>query len=91
MRLIDADALMDEIAVLLERNEKLIDGWLANIIDDTIEQAPTIDAVEVVRCKHCRKWTNGDDTYGTCQWNEYQTLQTRYDDFCSYGERRTDE
>lgn len=44
---------------------------------------------DLVRCKHCRKWTNGDDTYGTCQWNEYRTLQTRFDDFCSYGERRT--
>lgn len=45
-------------------------------------------STDVVCCKHCRRWTNGDDTYGTCQWNQYQTLQTRYDDYCSHGERK---
>ena len=75
MRLIDADAL--------PRHGQR--GGLVHWKD--IENAPTIDAVEVVRCKHCRRWLNGDDTYGTCQWNEYQTLQTRYDDYCSHAER----
>lgn len=45
-------------------------------------------STNVVCCKHCRKWTNGDDINGTCNWNEYQTLQTRFDDFCSYGEKK---
>lgn len=82
MRLIDADAL---------KTIKSIQSADFNSIETIrkwIDDAPTIDAVEVVRCKHCRRWLNGDDTYGTCQWNEYQTLQTRYDDFCSYGERK---
>lgn len=43
---------------------------------------------DLIQCKNCRKWTNGDDTYGTCNWNQYQTLQTRYDDYCSYGDRK---
>ncbi len=51
MRFIDADALSDEIAVLLERNDKLIDEWLANCIDDVIEAAPTIEAEPVKRGK----------------------------------------
>ena len=76
MRLIDADPLTEEISEALKS------------IDNALYNFPTIDAVEVVRCKHCRRWLNGDDTYGTCQWNEYQTLQTRYDDYCSYGERK---
>lgn len=42
MRLIDADALKDEIAVLLERNPNLIDDWLAYAVEDTIDDAPTI-------------------------------------------------
>lgn len=46
MRLIDADALRDEIAVLFERNPKLIDGWLAYAVEDTIDDAPTIDPVK---------------------------------------------
>jgi len=47
-----------------------------------IERAPTVDAVEVVRCKDCKHWHGGD-----C----YRIEITRPDDFCSYGERRLDE
>ena len=86
MRLIDADLLMDEIAVLLERNEKLIDDWLANVIDDTIEEAPTVDAVEVVRCGKCDWWNS--ETKG-CKRNPCVKPWWE-DDYCSYGERRTE-
>ena len=41
-RLIDANKLTDDIATLLERNNKLIDSWLANLIQDEIDDAPTI-------------------------------------------------
>lgn len=43
--LISREKLKDDIAVLLERNSKLIDEWLANCIDDIIDEAPTIEAV----------------------------------------------
>ena len=42
-RLIDADALADELAVLIERNTELIDEWFANLIEDAVDDAPTID------------------------------------------------
>ena len=42
MRLIDADALKDEIAVLFERNPHLIDDWLSYAVEDTIDEQPTI-------------------------------------------------
>lgn len=45
-RYIDADALKDNIAVLFERNEKLIDEWLANCVDDVIDEQPSADVVE---------------------------------------------
>lgn len=102
MRLIDADALAKYIDYghLNSPDAKV---YSENDIREMIDMMPTIDKkvdfvrckeckkVDVVRCKQCRKWTNGDDTYGTCQWNEYnyQIRQTRFDDFCSYGERRT--
>lgn len=41
-RLIDANKLADNIATMLERNNKLIDLWLANLIQDEIDDAPTI-------------------------------------------------
>ena len=47
MRIIDADALADNIAVLFERNQALIDEWLRYYIEDEITDAPTIDAESV--------------------------------------------
>ena len=61
-RLIDADALADELAVLLERNTKLIDEWLANLIEDAVDDAPTVDA-ELVR--HGR-WKKGKYPLYSC-------------------------
>lgn len=49
--LISREKLKDDIAVLLERNGKLIDEWLANCIDDVIDEQPTIEAEPV---KHGR-------------------------------------
>ena len=43
-----------------------------------IEAAPTVDVVEVVRCRDCRKFK----TYGC------RMVASGYDDFCSYGERK---
>ena len=54
---------------------------------DDIEAAPTVDAVEVVRCrecKHCDPENHHCDHYmGTAA-----PLRREPDDFCSYGERR---
>lgn len=71
MRLIDAGKL--------ERqeywgNERCFDYVYAEDIDN----APTVDAVPVVRCKDCRKFK----TY-SCRM-----VASGYDDFCSYGERK---
>lgn len=44
----------------------------------------------IVRCRDCKKWTDGDGVNGICQWNEHRTLQTRADSFCSFGEERSE-
>ena len=84
-QLIDARALME-----YARNQK------SGTIDcNDIARFPTVDAVEVVRCKDCRfckKHPTSDKTK-ICtneRWNtEYHPFA--YDEgFCSYGERRTD-
>ena len=51
------------------------------------------DAVKVVRCKDCkwyqiRQWDNGTPKYD-CR-KTHALLDVKQDDFCSYGERRTD-
>ena len=55
-----------------------------------IDRMPTVDAVEVVRCKDCLYWEEYD---GEMFCNCYSNLMTDTapDDFCSYGERREGE
>ena len=64
-----------------------------------IESAPTVDAVPVVRCKDCSFWTYegvGSSTlkrFGSCaKWYPFGNEQHSCydDDFCSWGERRSD-
>ena len=73
MRLIDADALMDEANS---------DGAYGYVDVKQISEAPTVDAVPVVRCRECkyRDGTPGQPNILCGQMHE--------DDFCSYGERK---
>lgn len=75
MRLIDADAL--------PRHGQR--GGLVHWQD--IENAPTIDAVEVVRCKNCFFYDPLDSKRPfTCERSNMTVTET---DYCSFGERRT--
>lgn len=80
-RLIDADKFGMYLADVQLANR----GWrddVCELLDDVmyaLEEESTIDAVEVVRCKDCKYWNNGD-----C----YRLELSRPDDFCSYGERK---
>lgn len=72
MRLIDADALLDRIPNLYERRE--VSRW--------VDDAPTVDAVPVVRCRDCKH----HDGIRCFRWNS--TIITGFDDFCSNGEQK---
>ena len=76
MRLIDADALLAEY----DRQHEGEPGKARKLIED----APTVDAVEVVRCKDCRHMEKSQ--YGRyCQiWGMYNGHGD--DGFCCYGE-----
>lgn len=55
------------------------------------ERFPTVDAVEVVRCRECRYWdiwetTVGIANKGWCLCHGVDGMES--DDFCSYGERK---
>lgn len=86
-RLIDADKLRREIDCCdFDSQTDLLTTC------QQINEAPTIDAVPVVRCRECRYWYDDPDTYGasdgpkgTC---DNTWVKTAYDDFCSFGERR---
>ena len=83
MRLIDADALRAEFMELADTSIEFDAEGVAN----AIANAPTVDAVEVVRCGECKHLTAD----GLC-WEKIRGSvgykETSPDDFCSYGERR---
>lgn len=61
--------------------------WIRyKMFENVLASAPTIDAVEVVRCKECKWWdTDGyKDGYGECP-NVFH--ETTADWFCADGER----
>ena len=106
-RLIDADALLDEFLKRYterERNGNLVFAAceIKQDFADMISIAPTVDAVEVVRCKDCkyqRKVWIEDKRYKfggflcvSCDRNYdifvSHTVDGDDNDFCSYGERK---
>jgi hypothetical protein len=76
MRLIDGDKLQEFPIRANHCDKEHANTHFINGIESVMEYAahlPTVDAEVVVRCKDCRK---------------FKTYACRYDDFCSYGERK---
>ena len=88
-RLIDADALKEviynnlyTITDFFNRQDRGM-FWTAGI-EKAIDEAPTIDAVRVVRCKDC-KYRDADDF---CTGRGYPNMLVPDDGFCEKGARR---
>ena len=83
-RLIDANALksyMDECSK--ETRFRVYYGYATSFID----AAPTVDAVEVVRCREC-KHCDPENHHCDHHMGTVAPLRREPDDFCSYGERK---
>ena len=50
-----------------------------------IQEMPTVDAVEVVRCADCIRYHSNDEAWGWCAVTPYRM---RKKDYCSYGVRK---
>ena len=90
IRLIDADRSIEIV-----RNQEIAHPHayhLTNYATRILQEAPTVDAVEVVRCKDCKhyrpqkKSAHWENRANYC--NRIVTIKTRPYDFCSYGERK---
>lgn len=101
MRLVDANAIKYR-----EKDEYCGNGNsrpVRYVFDEDIAKLPTVDAVEVVRCRHCQyakpyERIDGQTGY-YCQnpksiflygssWERIFEPVREADDFCSYGERK---
>lgn len=95
MRLINADELINIIAkqIRCDRHE-IICGLLQAFIEQ-VEAMPTVDAVEVIRCKYCKHW-NQDEIFKTsscrilCDGHGFEMV-TAADFFCGHGVRKDGE
>lgn len=95
-RLIDADALIDEIAGIYQRHYinsayQFIHDFFRAVFR-RIHKAHTVDAVEVVRCRGCKYWQHMEEGMGNCTNGRFHlngspdpTMEA--DDFCSCGEK----
>ena len=81
-RLIDANAFLKDI--LTAGIGKTIIEYSESDIGYMIRKRPTVDAVEVVRCRDCKHYDETDSFNCKFAFMEFR----RPDDFCSYGERK---
>ena len=86
MRLIDADALIPIMKYATTDNEigvfPILIGFDA--IKKVIDEAQTIDAVEVVRCRDCIHYESDGGALMVCRIDNMVVDDI---DYCSYGER----
>lgn len=82
-RLIDADALLEK----MKRTSRYFD-----VLFD-IEEMPTVDAVEVVRCRECKHhYWEQEPCHGKsvhyCKLPHMRGVEVFKEFFCYYGERK---
>jgi len=94
-RLKDVDAIMEFISLSLNEMTKLgipVDGeYLWELFNTAVDEAPIVDAVEVVRCEDCVYFNKNGFNNGRCgiHNNNFGLPEEVYRDFfCNYGHRR---
>lgn len=90
MRLIDADALHEEMCERMTRfralgKDRVVQNY--DFASTVVGDAPTVDAVPVVRCGECKCYVPGSGCEPTCS-KTAGMLYPDDNDFCSRGERR---
>lgn len=85
-RLIDINPIIRNLTAM----KSMYDAILIDGVIKWLENAPSVDAVDVVRCKDCVHWGNTFDDESYCTNPDVLDNFARPDDFCLYGERRSD-
>ena len=96
-RCIYADDFLDLFYVASAGQDKMF----VKVVEQVVEDTPTADVVEVVRCEKCKYFREYSDAHkraveradGDCFLKlthscDEQFIACRYNDFCSYGTRK---
>lgn len=86
MRLIDADKF--EVYTCVNKSSDFVDG-VQNILE-AIDSAPTVDAVEVVRCKDC-EYSYDEISYLCCSHGVCFDCEVPPNFYCAEGKRKENE
>lgn len=95
MRLIDADDLKAKIMIdapgFLDGGSSITKAFIMAMLGSRAA-TPTIDAVQVIRCRDCKNWIPGtitdDDDFIPPKCGKYQQMVGHgYDDYCSLAEK----
>ena len=89
-RLIDADALLKSEIRRCGRIPTIGTGYInEKNFESILEESPTVDAVEVVRCKDCERRIEKRWCYSLHTYNG-EPVGAADDFFCAYGKRKSD-
>ena len=90
MRLVDADALIANEVHTIVRLTATGEQMDSVVYAEDIDNAPTIDAVQVVRCKDCVHYHKADRGHPDTDWCKRLICGTiKPDFFCADGERKS--
>ena len=82
-----ANDLISRKALIADlRTAKGLGKIIAETLVRFLKKQPTVDAVEVVRCKDCRSIIDRED--GTHGCYRHFIEECKPDDYCSHGERK---
>lgn len=97
MRLIDADKLHYS-RIRIAHSDGTFGGYNAVVMSAEIKDAPTVDAVPVIRCRDCKHRFESMEMItkdgNTVQFGHYCKATGQIvndDDFCAWAERRADD
>lgn len=96
IKMCDATKVYNGIALYMAENAYLNDTALdvLKMVADWLNEATTVDAVEVVRCKDCKHLVLTDEgEYNPCDCvcDYWMTDGIQEREFCSRGERRAED
>ena len=89
MRLIDADWVIEHTKPyeLSDEDWSVTGGTAIRLIHNAIDNAPTIDAVSVVRCKNCDYFGMNDENVPYC-FNRFGLNDPESNGFCNYARKK---
>lgn len=93
MRLIDADWVLAHLWTYDPSDEEwnVTGGTALRLIHKAVDNAPTVDAVVVTRCKDCKEYRSEPNSWNGHPFCRLSDEYVEYDDYCAWANRKDDE